>query len=88
MNITNLYHALLGLLIQLIVALIFGNWWLGAAVAIIFYALREWRQYKQRIEKNEAVHWTEDSTWDLVFPVVATLGAAWLVTSYFKGLPF
>lgn len=88
MNITNVYHALLGLLIQLIVALIFSNWWLGAAVAIIFYALREYHQYLQRIEKNEAVHWTEDSTWDLVFPVVATLGAAWLITSGNVVVPF
>ena len=94
MNRTNLYHALFALAIQILFVLAVWalayffpgkidlriGWWLGAAAAIIFYGLREYHQRLARIMKGEPA-WNVDSTWDIVFPVVAVIAVAYWATS-------
>ena len=48
MNITNLYHAIYALGIQLAVGLLTGNWWVGAAAGSFFFIGREIAQAEYR----------------------------------------
>lgn len=89
MNETNFEHAIYALLIQVAIALLSGNWWLGAAAASFFFLGREHAQFERRLVVGGAPiaglnplagfqfwRWDLDSKLDLAFPVVATLFAA------------
>ena len=83
MNRTNLYHALIALAIQSIAVAVFfmlalpltTGLWVGVAIGMIFYAIREYNQRLVRIDRGEPA-WNLDSTRDLAFPLVATVAVA------------
>lgn len=85
MNITNFEHAVFALLIQIVIGLVTGNWWAGAAAGTFFFLGREHAQFEKKLTKGGPVDnlnpfagfqfwkWSLDSQLDLVFPAVATL---------------
>lgn len=81
MNIKLFYHAGLALVIQFLVFIFTTSIWLGAVVAIGFYVVREYREYKARVMANQE-HWNTFNTLEVVFPAVSTTVAASLVMMF------
>ena len=53
MNITHLEHAAIALVMQVVISLLTGNWWIGAAFGAAFFLGREHAQAEERyIESN------------------------------------
>lgn len=92
MNSSNFLHAFMGLVMQLVIAVITGNWWYGAFLAAGLFWGREHDQKQHNIAKatNRTVKelkwyegadmtkWSLDSLLDFFFPLVATVAMAFL----------
>lgn len=101
MNRTNWEHTVLGLLLMLaiwvalaLLGLPFGQWF-GFAVAVTFFAAREYTQHEYKIGKQRGWQWgqvlpvkwwegfvrgwSRDSLLDLLAPVIVCLLVAWCV---------
>lgn len=85
MNKTNFEHAAYALLIQVILGIITGNFWLGAAAGIAFFAGREHAQREYKIgnpstlkpwEGFDIWRWSTDAKLDLLFPIIASVALA------------
>ncbi|HLU00785.1 MAG TPA: hypothetical protein VKZ70_13715 [Burkholderiaceae bacterium] len=88
MNITHFEHAVYALLIQLFIAWLTKNYWIGAAAAIGFFVGREHaqREYKlgdpshlQPWEGFDIWRWSTDAQLDLLVPCAAVLALAWAI---------
>lgn len=88
MNRTNFEHAGYALLMQLPFGLL-GYWWVGAALAIGFFFGREHSQREEIISDDERRNpfpafkvweWSTDSQLDLLFPIIAVLTIAGMMT--------
>ena len=83
MNETNFEHAICGVLLQIAVGLLTGNWWIGAAAGAFFFLGREHAQFERKLAGTVGTlnslaglqiwRWSLDSQLDLAFPVAATL---------------
>lgn len=86
MNETNFEHAIYGVLLQIAVGLLTGNWWIGAAAGAFFFFGREHAQFERKLAGAGGTvgtlnplagfqlwKWSLDSKLDLAFPVAATL---------------
>jgi hypothetical protein len=80
-----LIHVVLALAFQLIIGLLTGNWWAGAAIGIGWFWSREHaqRQYKlsagvsiKRMdpwEGMDVINWSRDALLDAILPTIAVL---------------
>ena len=90
MNQTNFEHAGYALLMQLVVGLVFNDWFAGACFGFAFFLGREHAQYqdtigygfKQTFQAFEVWKWSLDSKLDLLFPTITVL-AVLLLTKFF-----
>lgn len=85
MNPSNFWHTVCAVIAQIALALLTGNWWLGAAFGIGVFLGREHAQVQIRqslgvVQAFDFRKWPEDSLWDLVWPAVACLSIAYVVT--------
>ena len=79
MNQTNFEHAGYAALMQLVIGLIFGDWFAGACFGIAFFLGREHAQAQAKIgytlkttfQAFDIRKWSLDSKLDLLFPIVA-----------------
>lgn len=85
MNRSNFEHAGYALVIQTLIAMMFGSWGFGALVAIAFFLGREHAQREYHLGDPSRLppwaafdfwRWPLDAQLDLLFPVVAVVGAA------------
>lgn len=93
MNSSNFLHAFMGLVLQVVIAVITGNWWYGAFLAAGLFWGREHDQKQHNIAKNtnrtvkqlqwyegaDMTKWSQDSLLDFFAPFVTTIVAALLV---------
>ncbi len=92
MDWTPLIHAAIAVAAQVLVGLLLGNWWLGGALACVWWAAREHTQAEYRwIEQFgqgqraampqwggfDPRVWTLGSLLDLAAPIAACLVAFW-----------
>ena len=77
MNITHLHHAAIALVLQIAIAILFGNWWAGAALGTGFYLGREHCQYELRKQRGEP-SWDTDAILDVLIPLLATVAVAFI----------
>lgn len=88
LNITNLEHAGYALLMQAIIGLITGNWWIGAAFGAAFFIGREHAQAEAKVRKEGWAkypefecfaprYWSADAMLDWIAPtlIVVTVAA-------------
>lgn len=92
MNRTHWEHAGYALLMQVVVGLLFGEWWAGAALGAGFFLGREHSQAEYRITRGGPVsglhplagfrfwEWNLDSKLDFLFPLVAVVMVAGVMT--------
>ena len=81
MNQSNFEHAGYALLMQLVVGLMFGNWFAGACFGFAFFLGREHAQaqdklgysFKTTFQAFDVRKWSLDAQLDLLFPAVAVL---------------
>ena len=81
MNQTNFEHAGYAALMQLVIGLIFGDWFAGACFGIAFFLGREHAQnqdklgytFKTTFQAFDVRKWSLDSQLDLLFPTVTCL---------------
>ena len=81
MNQTNFEHAGYAALMQLVIGLIFGDWFAGACFGIAFFLGREHAQNQDKLgytlkttfQAFDVRKWSLDSQLDLLFPVVTCL---------------
>ena len=79
MNQTNFEHAGYAALMQLVIGLIFGDWFAGACFGIAFFLGREHAQYQDKLgytfkttfQAFQVWKWSLDSQLDLLFPTIA-----------------
>jgi len=85
MNKTNFEHAAYAVAIQLALALITDNFWLGAAAGIAFFAGREHAQREYQLGNPARLkpwqgfdiwRWSTDAQLDLLFPIIVTVALA------------
>ena len=87
MNQTNLEHTLFALLMQLVIGLITGNWWIGAAFGAAFFIGREHAQAEAKVRKEGWAkypefecfaprYWSLDAVLDFVVPTLAVVAMA------------
>ncbi len=97
MNRTHLEHALFGLMMQVAVGLLTGNWWAGSTLAIGIFVGREHAQAEYRWIETFGSHrraympwwggfdlrvWKADAWLDWIFPAIVTVTPA-LFFSFF-----
>jgi len=89
MNNTNLEHLWVALTIQLIIGVITGNFWIGAAFVMGIFSGREHAQREYKIGDPSKLHgyealdfwrWKRDAQFDLLFPVVGSIIFALIMT--------
>lgn len=93
MNQTNFEHAGYALLMQLVIGLIFGDWFAGACFGIAFFLGREHAQvqhelgysFKTTFQAFDLRRWSLDARLDLLFPTVAVLVVFVIVSFIQKG---
>lgn len=81
MNQTNFEHAGYALLMQLVIGLVFGDWFAGACFGFAFFLGREHAQmqdklgytFKTTMQAFNVRKWSLDARLDLFFPTVAVL---------------
>lgn len=81
MNQTNFEHAGYAALMQLVIGLIFGDWFAGACFAIAFFLGREHAQaqdklgytFKTTFQAFDVRKWSLDAKLDLLLPTVTVL---------------
>ena len=81
MNQTNFEHAGYAALMQLVIGLIFGDWFAGACFAIAFFLGREHAQYqillgynfKTTFQAFDVRKWSLDAKLDLLLPTITVL---------------
>jgi hypothetical protein len=79
MNQTNFEHAVAAAAMQLVIGLIFGDWFAGACFGIAFFVGREHAQaqdkfgytLKAAFQAFDVRKWSRDAQLDLLFPVIA-----------------
>jgi hypothetical protein len=84
----SLSHCIEGLLIQLPISLVVGNWWIGALCVVVWY----WSRKKLEVEISAAHgrshvfvwragwfpwHWTWYQLFDVVLPAISSMVIAW-----------
>lgn len=88
MNKSNFEHLIVALIIQAIVAMLTGDWWLGAAFASGIYIGREHAQREYEIgnplnlvgyEALDFWRWCRDAQLDLLFPLTGVVLAGLIV---------
>ncbi|NYT38861.1 hypothetical protein ERD78_18905 [Allopusillimonas soli] len=93
MNRTNIEHAAYAVLMQAVIGLISGNWWIGAAFGAAFFLGREHAQREYHLgdpshlppwRAFDVWNWTTDARLDLLCPVAAVLVLAG-VAGYVEG---
>jgi hypothetical protein len=78
-NRTNFEHAFFAALMQIVIGLVFGNWFAGACFGIAFFLGREHAQYQDTIgytikssfQAFAFWKWKLDAQLDLLFPIIA-----------------
>lgn len=81
MNQSNFEHAGYALLMQLVIGLVFGDWFAGACFGTAFFLGREHAQnqdklgytFKTTFQAFDIRKWSLDSRLDFIFPLVTTL---------------
>jgi hypothetical protein len=81
MNQTNFEHAGYAALMQLVIGLIFGDWFAGACFGIAFFLGREHAQaqnklgytFKTTFTAFDVRKWSLDAKLDLLFPTITVL---------------
>lgn len=82
LNKTNFEHVGYALLMQLVIGILTGNWWAGAAFGAAFFIGREHAQREYKLGNPSLLspfagfdfwRWDLDSKLDLLFPVAACL---------------
>lgn len=90
MNSSNFLHAFMGLVMQVVIAVITGNWWYGAFLSAGLFWGREHAQKQDNLADNsgrkvkdmkwhegaDMTKWSRDSFLDFFFPLVATVAMA------------
>jgi hypothetical protein len=79
MNRTNFEHAFFAALMQIVIGLVFGNWFAGACFGIAFFLGREHAQYQHKLGYTLSKtfqafafwKWSLDAKLDLLFPIIA-----------------
>lgn len=90
-----LIHAAFALVFQLVIGLLTGNWWAGAAFGIGWFWSREHaqRQYKLAAGKSiktlaswegmDILRWSKDALLDAILPTIAVIAMA-IIILYFN----
>lgn len=88
MNRTNFEHAAWALLMQVVIGLLSGDWWAGAAAGAFFFIGREHAQAQAKLDDYslrgdlaacDLRRWSLDARLDLLCPVLAVLAVALMV---------
>lgn len=93
MNRTHLEHALYALLMQALLGIATGNWWIGAAAGAFFFLGREHAQAEHKVKKEGLAkypefeclaprYWSVDAVLDWICPMAAAVLTAWVVSSW------
>lgn len=89
MNKTNFEHLGIALVLQVVLGLLTGNWWIGAAFSIGIFCGREHAQREYKIgdpsklvgyEALDFWSWSLDSKLDLLLPVIACGSVAYVAS--------
>jgi hypothetical protein len=78
-NHTNFEHAFFAAVMQIVIGLVFGNWFAGGCFGVAFFLGREHAQYQHTIgytikssfQAFAVWKWKLDAQLDLLFPIIA-----------------
>lgn len=94
-----LQHPIIALILQLVIGITTGNWWIGAAFGSGYFVGREYAQAEQRVIEHfydnlrsnapfwcalQLRAWTAKGITDFVYPTITVICAAYLVTKFLK----